>query len=69
MVGWWWETPGQAAILDGAIFQDTAGQAYCDHRANDRLGRVVMGLELIRNCETHSPIACDDLLVMTHMYG
>ncbi|GIG02111.1 hypothetical protein [Catellatospora citrea] len=56
-------------ILDEAIFQDSAGPAYCDHRAKDRLGRVVMGLELIRNCETHSPIAYDDLLVMTHVYG
>lgn len=56
-------------ILDEAIFQVTAGQAYRDHRANDRLGRVVTGLELIRNCETHSPIAFDDLLVMTHIYG
>ncbi len=56
-------------ILDEAIFQATADQAYRDHRANDRLGRVVMGLELIRNCETHSPITFDDLLVTTHTYG
>lgn len=56
-------------VLDEAIFQEAAGQAYCDHRAKDRFGRVVMGLELIRNCETHSPVIYDDLLVMTHMYS
>ena len=43
-------------ILDETVFEQAHGEPYKDLRANDRLGRVVMGLELIRNCETHAPV-------------
>jgi hypothetical protein len=56
-------------ILDEAVFEDAHGKSYRDLRANDRLGQVVMGLELIRNCETHAPVVFDGLLVETHVYG
>ncbi|WP_124284407.1 hypothetical protein [Streptomyces sp. ADI92-24] len=38
-------------VLDEAVFQNAFGDAYKKHRAQDPLGKVVMGLELIRNCE------------------
>lgn len=56
-------------ILDEAVFEDAHGKSYRDLRAKDRLGQVVMGLELIRNCETHAPVVFDGLLVETHVYG
>jgi hypothetical protein len=50
-------------VLDEAVFAAGVGQPYRDHRARDPLGKVVMGLELIRNCEEHAPVAFDELLV------
>lgn len=68
------EDPGAAAlevrrvasavnVLDEAVFLHAFGDRYKRHRARDPLGKVVMGLELIRNCEEHSPVVFDDLLV------
>ena len=56
-------------ILDEAVFEQAHGEPYKDLRANDRLGRVVMGLELIRNCETHAPVVFDKLLVESTAYS
>jgi hypothetical protein len=56
-------------ILDEAIFETALGDPYRQIRARDRLGRVVTGLELIRNCETHSPILADGLLVERQRLG
>ena len=56
-------------ILDEAVFEAAHDKSYRDLRANDRLGQVVMGLELIRNCETHASVVFDGLLVETHVYG
>jgi hypothetical protein len=56
-------------ILDEAVFEQAHGKAYKDLRANDQLGRVVMGLELIRNCETHAPVVFDELLVKPIAYS
>lgn len=41
-------------VLDEAVFQAVHGEAYRTERRLNPLGRVVMGLELIRNCEVHS---------------
>jgi hypothetical protein len=56
-------------ILDEAVFEPAHQKTYPDIRANDPLGRVVMGLELIRNCETHAPVVFDGLLVRSRRYG
>lgn len=56
-------------ILDEAVFETALGDAYRDRRSQDRLGRVVTGLELIRNCETHSPVLAEDLLVTKLFLG
>lgn len=56
-------------ILDEAVFLNAHGDAYRSHRAGNALGRVVMGLELIRNCEEHSPVVFDDLLVPGAQFG
>ena len=56
-------------ILDESVFEKAFEEQYRQLRAKDRLGRVVMGLELIRNCETHAPVVFDGLLVDTHWYG
>jgi hypothetical protein len=56
-------------ILDEAIFEPALGDPYRQIRARDRLGRVVTGLELIRNCEIHSPILADGLLVERQLLG
>ena len=56
-------------ILDETVFEQAHGEPYKDLRANDRLGRVVMGLELIRNCETHAPVLFDKLLLESIAYG
>lgn len=56
-------------ILDEAVFEDAFGDRYRTRRAKSRLGRVVMGLELIRNCETHASVAYPDLLVLAGMFG
>jgi hypothetical protein len=56
-------------ILDEAVFEQAHGEPYKNLRASDRLGRVVMGLELIRNCETHAPVVFDKLLVESTAYS
>lgn len=56
-------------ILDEAVFLASLGVAYRRVRAQARLGRVVMGLELVRNCETHSPLAYGDLLIERIQFG
>lgn len=56
-------------ILDEAVFEAALGDAYRDRRSQDRLGRVVTGLELIRNCETHAAILADGLLVVRQLLG
>jgi hypothetical protein len=56
-------------VLDESVFEKAFEEQYQRLRAKDRLGRVVMGLELIRNCETHAPVVFDGLLVDTHWYG
>jgi len=56
-------------ILDEAVFERAHGEPYKDLRANNRLGRVVMGLELIRNCETHAPVVFDELLLEQIAYS
>jgi hypothetical protein len=56
-------------VLDEAVFEQAHGEPYKELRARARLGRVVMGLELIRNCETHAPIVFDELLVESIAYS
>jgi hypothetical protein len=56
-------------ILDEAVFEESFGESYREIRARDRLGRVVTGLELIRNCETHAPLLAEGLLVEKHLLG
>jgi len=56
-------------ILDEAVFEHAFGHRYRQHRARDPLGKAVMGLELIRNCEEHSPVPFDGLLVPGARYG
>ncbi|MFD4461073.1 hypothetical protein [Nocardia sp. NPDC058480] len=56
-------------VLDEAVFCNQHGDAYRSHRASTPLGRVVMGLELIRNCEEHSPVLFDGLLVPGAHFG
>lgn len=41
-------------VLDETVFEAAFEAAYREHRGSHPLGRVVMGLELIRNCEIHS---------------
>lgn len=50
-------------ILDEAVFEHAQGEPYKEIRADDRLGQVVTGLELVRNCETHAHVASNGLLV------
>jgi hypothetical protein len=57
------------SILDEAVFAPALGASYRDIRSQDRLGRIVTGLELIRNCETHSSILAEDLLVQKQILG
>jgi hypothetical protein len=54
-------------ILDEAVFEPALETSYRTIRSQHQLGRVVTGLELIRNCETHSSILADDLLVQKQM--
>ncbi|MCB8902069.1 MULTISPECIES: hypothetical protein [unclassified Streptomyces] len=56
-------------ILDEAVFLHAFGDDYRRHRARDPLGKVVMGLELIRNCEEHSPALFEGLLVPGAHFG
>lgn len=56
-------------VLDDAVFTHAFGDHYRDHRAKDRLGRVVAGLSLVRNCETHSPVLAEQLLVPDRVIG
>lgn len=66
------EATGAASIvntLDEAVFQAAHGTPYKEFRKKARLGRVVTGLELIRNCEAHAPVIAADLLRVNHMFG
>ncbi|MER7701592.1 hypothetical protein ABTX81_01650 [Kitasatospora sp. NPDC097605] len=56
-------------ILDETVFLPAFGDDYRRHRARDPLGKVVMGLELIRNCEEHSPVLFEGLLVPRAYFG
>ncbi|WP_322770020.1 hypothetical protein [Frankia sp. Cr1] len=56
-------------ILDEAVFAHALGDPYRQIRAKDRLGQVVTGLELIRNCETHAHVGFDGLLVERRVLG
>lgn len=56
-------------ILDESVFEAEIGEAYRTQRANTPGGRVVTGLELVRNCETHSSVSFEDLLVLKRQYG
>ena len=55
--------------LDESVFEEAHGDSYREFRSRDRGGLAVEGLELIRNCEIHAPIAEDQLLVDQQMYG
>lgn len=56
-------------VLDEAVFEASLGRSYRDLRAKDRLGQVVTGLELVRNCEIHSLVDAPDLLVESRLIG
>jgi hypothetical protein len=56
-------------ILDEAVFEHALGEPYRQIRAKDRLGQVVTGLELVRNCETHAHVGFDGLLVGSRVLG
>ncbi|GHH42096.1 hypothetical protein GCM10017774_37780 [Lentzea cavernae] len=56
-------------VLDEAVFEAVHGEAYRRRREGQFEGRTVMGLELIRNCETHAPIAFESLLVVDQAVG
>lgn len=56
-------------ILDESVFEVELGEPYKKRRSDCGGGRVVTGLELVRNCETHSPVAFDDLLVRRRIYS
>lgn len=56
-------------VLDESVFGATQGEPYNAHRVGDRLGKVVVGLELVRNCEVHAPVIYPDLLVERRMIG
>lgn len=56
-------------VLDESVFQTALGQPYQDLRARDRLGQVVTGLELVRNCEIHAPVDAPELLVESRLIG
>ena len=56
-------------LLDESVFESELGETYTGLRANSAGGRVVSGLELIRNCETHSPVAFDGLLTEKRQYS
>ncbi len=56
-------------ILDEAVFLASLGESYRDYRATTPGGQVVMGLELVRNCETHAPVAFDALLEQKRLYS
>jgi hypothetical protein len=41
-------------VMDESVFGKAHGNVYREHRRAHPQGRVVMGLELIRNCEVHA---------------
>jgi hypothetical protein len=41
-------------VIDETVFEKCHGNTYQEHRRAHPQGRVVMGLELIRNCEVHA---------------
>lgn len=56
-------------ILDEAVFERALGKPYRQIREKDSQGRVVTGLELVRNCETHAHVRYDSLLVVHRVIG
>ena len=56
-------------ILDESVFEAELGEPYRKERADTAGGRVLTGLELVRNCETHSPVSFDELLVLRRQYS
>ncbi|MDL9978600.1 hypothetical protein [Microbacterium candidum] len=56
-------------ILDESVFQASLPDTYRTSRATTPGGLVVMGLELIRNCETHAIVTFDDLLVEKRLHS
>jgi hypothetical protein len=56
-------------ILDEAVFEHALDEPYRQLRAKDRLGKVVTGLELIRNCEAHAHVGFGGLLVERRVLG
>jgi hypothetical protein len=46
-------------VVDEAVFEASHHYRYRDHRRVHPQGRVVMGLELIRNCEIHATELAD----------
>lgn len=56
-------------ILDESVFEAALGDVYRERRADSAGGRVISGLELVRNCETHSPVSFDDLVVQRRAYS
>lgn len=56
-------------ILDESVFAEDLGKPYREQRGRSAGGRVVTGLDLVRNCETHSPVSFDDLLVQKRSYS
>lgn len=56
-------------ILDESVFEVELGKPYREQRGRTAGGRVVTGLELVRNCETHAPVSFNDLLVQKRAYS
>lgn len=54
-------------VVDEAVFYRSHGDHYRDHRRTHPQGRVVMGMELIRNCEVHATELCN--LTTTATFG
>jgi hypothetical protein len=54
-------------VVDEAVFERSHGDGYRGHRRVHPQGRVMMGLELIRNCEIHATDLSD--LATTATFG
>lgn len=54
-------------ILDESVFEMALEEPYRVLRRDTPLGRVVTGLELVRNCETHARVLAEGLLVTRGM--
>lgn len=58
-----------ANILDESVFEAEVGDSYRRQRADSPGGQVLSGLELVRNCETHSSVSFDELVVLNREYS